>query len=520
MLKKVAVSLRQKSYPIYIGAESYRRLPRLLSQHRLSGSALIVTQREIWKKWGKPIQSVLNQAELPTKLFIPSSRLKSEQMKSIDVFRDLLKALTLLDKKSKGVFVIALGGGVIGDLAGFAASVYKRGVPVVQIPTTLTAQVDSAIGGKTALDLPQGKNLLGSFHQPVFVLSDPMFLKTLPMDAYRDGMAEVIKYAAIKDKRLFRYLETHADDILKRQEDVCVRMITTCSQIKAQVVSRDEFDNKGIRAILNFGHTIGHAIEAASNYQGYSHGKAISIGMVAAADLSTSLSVLKAKGVTGRLRKSLGVYGLPTSLSSKVKCQKILNALLLDKKRIKGVNRFVLLKDIGRTHVYTNVPEKLIEQRVRKIYEHPKKDRESSGLLGLIFGKRRDSATTLTPVSAATETVGEVESFLSKISVAIVRLSHGAVQEGDRIGFEGRKTKFTMTIQSMQIHHKAVLSAKRGDTIGLRVPKKVRASSIFFAIRPFWPALFIIKSVSPRRLWKYRFRIWKACWREPDFSSP
>lgn len=475
MLKKITVPLRTKSYPIYIQSGCHNQLPEYLRRHRLEGAALIVSQKEVWKKWGSILQSVLKGSGIETAVYMPPGRMKSEQMKNLNVFRNVIKACARLDRKKRGIFLIALGGGVVGDVTGFAASVYKRGVPVVQIPTTLTAQVDSAIGGKTGLDLPEGKNLLGTIYQPAFVLNDPLFLKTLPMDLYRDGLAEVIKYGVIKDQRLFRFLETRHEDILEKKEEVLERIIGQCCQIKAQVVSRDEYDRKGIRAILNFGHTIGHAIEAAAGYETYSHGKAISIGMVAAAELSASLSVLKAKGVIERLSKLLEKYGLPTRLSRKVKAKKIMEALLYDKKRRQGRNRFILLKNIGSTMIYENIPEKLIDERLKKCYEKSPRGSSQSGLLELIFGKRvRKPKRQAMPIPSSQEAIGHVESYLDKIHVAIVNLSQGSVRQGDRIGFQGRSTRFKMTIRSMQINRKSVIAAKSGDVIGLRVPRRVK----------------------------------------------
>lgn len=252
--------------------------------------------------------------------------------------------------------VVAIGGGVIGDAVGFFAASYLRGIKVVQVPTTLMAQVDSAIGGKTGINLPVGKNLVGAFHQPSLVVADPGVLGTLPSREFRAGLAEVVKYGVIADPVLFRRLERRTAEVLARKPSELRWIIARCAAIKARVVSLDERETKGLRATLNFGHTIGHALEAATRYGALVHGEAVALGMVGATALSRRFAGLPA-GDADRITRLLGRLGLPTRLAgAAARCplKKALAALRLDKKASGGRARFVLAKRLGR--VVTGVP--------------------------------------------------------------------------------------------------------------------------------------------------------------------
>jgi len=256
-------------------------------------------------------------------------------------------------------FIVALGGGVVGDLAGFVAASYLRGIAFVQVPTTLLAQVDSSVGGKVGVNLPAGKNLVGAFYQPRLVLCDLTSLDTLPNREYRSGLAEVIKYGIIHDSALFDRLEKNLDLLLKKDSSALAAVVARCCEIKAEVVGQDETEG-GLRAILNFGHTIGHAIEAISGYGKYLHGEAISIGQVAAAKLSVKLSGLgpdSAERIEALFRRA----GLPVRLSLRapeMKC--LLGAMRLDKKVSGGEIKFVLAKRIGEVERGCKVPLELI----------------------------------------------------------------------------------------------------------------------------------------------------------------
>jgi len=252
----------------------------------------------------------------------------------------------------------------VGDTSGFLAAIFKRGIPYIQIPTTLLAQVDAAIGGKTGVDVKEAKNLLGSFYHPRLVLIDPLLLKTLNKAQMLSAIAEVIKYAAIKDKHLFKYLEDNFAKILQKDLPSLEFVILRCAKIKARIVSQDEREKKGIRTLLNFGHTIGHALEAASGYAGYSHGEAVALGMLVAADLSHKYRLISQEKVF-RLAQLIKNYGLPTLIKG-ITLEKIIQAMPYDKKFQGEKTRFVLLKDIGCACLKNNVPYSLIKEALAK----------------------------------------------------------------------------------------------------------------------------------------------------------
>jgi 3-dehydroquinate synthase len=265
-------------------------------------------------------------------------------------------ALHRLERKS---FVVALGGGVMGDLAGFVAATYLRGVRFIQVPTTLLAQVDSSVGGKVGVNLPAGKNLVGAFYQPSLVLCDLDSLKTLPEREFRAGLAEVIKYGIIYDARFFEKLEKQMPALLKRNTKVLEDVVECCCRIKADVVGQDETES-GLRAILNFGHTIGHAIEAISGYGKYLHGEAISIGQVAAAKISQRETGLAESEVV-RIKNLFKRAGLPTSIKlAAAQRKRLFDAMKVDKKVSGGQIKFVLAKKIGQVRWGEQVPEEVI----------------------------------------------------------------------------------------------------------------------------------------------------------------
>jgi 3-dehydroquinate synthase len=268
-----------------------------------------------------------------------------------------------LERKS---FIIALGGGVVGDLAGFVAATYLRGIPFVQVPTTLLAQVDSSVGGKVGVNLPAGKNLVGAFHQPRHVLCDLATLDTLPEREFRAGLAEVIKYGIIYDASLFQKLETELPKILKRNEEALTEIVARSCEIKAEVVGQDETES-GLRAILNFGHTIGHGLEAISRYGKYLHGEAISIGQVAAAVLSNRLTGLPQSDVE-RIRILFKRAGLPMTVRlNKLQRKQLFDAMRLDKKVSGGEIKFVLARAIGKVEYGVKVPEAEIEAALNAV---------------------------------------------------------------------------------------------------------------------------------------------------------
>lgn len=287
----------------------------------------------------------------------------SEESKSNSECINLIERFADLDK-GKGIFVIAFGGGVIGDLAGFCASIYRRGVPYIQIPTTLLAQVDSSIGGKVAIDLPCGKNLIGSFYQPRLVLSDTSFLNSLDIAQIRQALAEIIKYAVISNSHFFQFLEEHLDEVLNLKQERLRYIIEVCSQIKAKIVEQDETDIKDKRIILNFGHTTAHALETASGYaQNYPHGTAVALGMLVACDIAKQLKMVSAKAVE-RIEGLIKKAGLPTKILG-LKLEDILKAQAHDKKFSSGKNRFILPVSLGRVVVRENIPKTVIVKAIK-----------------------------------------------------------------------------------------------------------------------------------------------------------
>jgi len=254
--------------------------------------------------------------------------------------------------------LLAFGGGVIGDMTGFVAAIWRRGVPYVQLPTTLLAQVDSAIGGKTGVDLAMAKNAVGAFYQPRLVVNHVGVLSSLPLRQRRSGLSEVIKYAAIGDVPLLAFLEDHLAECLRGAARVDRVMVERCARIKARIVSRDERETSGLRAHLNFGHTIGHALEAATDYRRFTHGEAIAIGMACAVRLSVAHAGLPAPHAQ-RLVRVLQRAGLPTS-TNRIRLADMKRALLQDKKFIHGKARWVLLKQLGQVTVTESVPTSLM----------------------------------------------------------------------------------------------------------------------------------------------------------------
>jgi 3-dehydroquinate synthase len=292
-----------------------------------------------------------------TEVILPDGEAFKTMASAERIFEELLKAG--LDRKSA---LIAIGGGVIGDLAGFAASVYMRGIDFVQIPTTLLAQVDSSVGGKTGVNHPLGKNMIGTFWQPRLVWIDIDTLGTLPRREFIAGVAEIIKYGIIWDHELFAYLEKNAQHVLSLQSDALRHIISRSCEIKADVVARDEREG-GLRAILNFGHTIGHALETATGYTAFVHGEAVAIGMSVEAEIAQLLGLLSSDEVAG-IRSLIRAYGLPTAVPGSIDLDLFFSSMKLDKKAVSGELRFILPERIGSVCMRDGVPESLIARAV------------------------------------------------------------------------------------------------------------------------------------------------------------
>ncbi len=335
------VRLGKRGYPIYFQREGRKLLHDLLLKNCPASQVVLVTNTTLDKPYGRPLQKLLSAHLKVHKVVIPDG----EKYKTLNTVQ-LLYQNWLRAKVDRNTPVIALGGGVIGDVVGFAAASFLRGIPYVQVPTTLLAQVDSSVGGKTGVDLAQGKNLVGAFYQPKFVLIDESFLQTLGRRQLICGMAEVIKYAAVFESILFRELENSMEALLSNGGRGMEAIIRRCCEWKGWVVERDEFETKGLRSLLNFGHTLGHAIETLTRYRKFTHGEAIAMGMAFAAERSMKVAGLpppQARRMVGLLQKA----GLPTALPAFSRSE-YLQALARDKKRVSGDINFVYLKRIGR----------------------------------------------------------------------------------------------------------------------------------------------------------------------------
>ncbi len=338
-MEQVTVCLGDRSYPIYIGVGVLPEIGDLCRPLDLSGRGALITNPVVGRLYGHQVVSSFESAGIPlTLLEIPDG----EEFKNLQVAGDLYERLLPLglDRRSA---LVALGGGVIGDLAGFVAATFMRGLPLIQVPTSLVAQVDSSVGGKVGVNLPQAKNMVGAFYQPRLVLSDVHLLRTLPPREFRAGLAEVVKYGVVADKGFFEWFETNVAAILEGSEEALVRIVTTSCRTKAAVVERDERD-EGVRAVLNFGHTVGHALEAVTGYQQLSHGEAVAIGMVAAARISSRMGLCREE-VPLRLARLLERIGLPCAIPIDV--EKLAKTISYDKKLRKDVTYFVLTKEFG-----------------------------------------------------------------------------------------------------------------------------------------------------------------------------
>lgn len=359
-MRSINLDLGKRSYKIIVGSGILPRLGRELRKLKIGQDAYVITNPLVKNRYGRILEKALKGSGFSVRFKVVAD---TEKSKSLEMAQKIISDLALYDKQ-KRVFIIALGGGVVGDLGGFVAAVYKRGVPYIQVPTTLLAQVDSAVGGKTAVDLPQGKNLVGAFYQPRLVLSDVSVLSTLSARQVRAGLAEVIKYGIIKDPRLFRYLEEKQRDIFSFKPSALEYIIFRSASIKADIVSRDEREEKGLRTVLNFGHTAGHAIEAASDYRIYNHGEAIAIGMLVASDISRRIGFTSAAALA-RIERLINAVGLPVKIK-KVSLSKIINAHYRDKKFIGSKNRLVLIKDIGKAEIAEGVGLGTIKSAIKR----------------------------------------------------------------------------------------------------------------------------------------------------------
>ncbi len=345
----LTVNLGERSYPIVIGGGLLKEAGSLLRRVSKAPKVCIVTNAAVNGIYGGALSASLKKAgcRVVTTLLPDGERFKN--LKNVEkIYRALYKAG--FDRSDA---VLALGGGIAGDMAGFAAATYMRGVDFIQFPTTLLAQVDSSVGGKTGVDFLKGKNMVGAFYQPRLVVCDLDALRTLPRREYLCGMAEVVKYGAIKNEKFFSWLEKSADSIIARDEAALGKVVLESCRAKAGIVEKDEKES-GERAILNFGHTFGHGLETALNFRRLKHGEALAVGMVMAARLSRMLGLLDAKSEK-RFVNLVSRFGLPVSLPAGVSAADVLRGMVRDKKILSGRLRFVVTDRLGRAFVREGV---------------------------------------------------------------------------------------------------------------------------------------------------------------------
>ena len=358
-MRVIPVPLKTNAYDIVVGDHILSKLGAKLKSLKIGKDAVIITNPVIRKHHGKVLTSSLKKSGFSVKVIeVPAG----ERSKSAKVAFRLIEEIARYDQLKK-VFVIAFGGGVVGDLAGYVAAAYKRGIPYVQVPTTLLAQVDSAIGGKVAVDLAFGKNLIGAFYQPRIVWSDVALLSTLSKRQICNGLAEVVKYGVIADAKFFKYIANNHENLLALDPQALVYVVERSSRIKKDVVVADERETKGIRTILNFGHTIGHAIETAGRYDQYHHGEAVALGMRVAASISHQKKMCALKDVSA-LDELLSTFALPERIRN-VKTSDILRIMKHDKKFLSGKNRFVLMAQIGKVKVLEDISLAVIKKAIK-----------------------------------------------------------------------------------------------------------------------------------------------------------
>lgn len=359
-VERIEIKLPEHPYPALIESGLLRRAGEILRQV-VPGKKrfVVVTTPPVRKHWGEALSASLTAAELQHSwIEMPDG----EKHKSLDTVEDLASEMIAAGADRKTV-VLALGGGVTGDVAGFLASIYMRGIDVVQIPTTFLAQVDASIGGKTGVDMREGKNLLGTFHHPRAVIIDPAVLSTLPDREYRAGLYEALKCGFIRNREIFDYMEANRERILKREKEPLEWVIRAAVQVKAEVVAADEREGD-LRRILNFGHTIGHALEAETGYKQFLHGEAVAWGMVAAAMIAAAMQKTDSETARRIISSVLAYAPLPKVVT---RGKRIAKRLISDKKTVDGVVHFILPTELGKVTVVPDVPERAVVQAVEEL---------------------------------------------------------------------------------------------------------------------------------------------------------
>lgn len=349
-----------ESYPIFIGWGLLPELGEKMHDAGLFGTAYVISDDQVYSLYGAQVMSVLKGSGFAVGHLVV---LQGERSKSLEV-AEVLYDWLVAHRAERGHIIVALGGGMVGDLAGFVAATFLRGMPLVHVPTSLAAMVDSSIGGKVAVNHPEAKNLIGAFYQPRLVLSDIHTLSTMPRRELLSGWAEAIKHAIIMSPELLELLEAHHEELLNLEPRLTAEAITRSAAIKAKVVSEDEKE-RGLRTILNYGHTIAHGLEAATGYERLLHGEAVAIGMMGAAIISQRLGLLP-ETVVERQRALLQIFGLPTTCPG-ADMASILQAMELDKKVQRKAVRWVLLKGVGEAVVGENVPREIVTSVIAEL---------------------------------------------------------------------------------------------------------------------------------------------------------
>jgi len=359
-IETIHVSLKDYPYYIYIGLGILTELANILKKDYSFPKYIIVTDDIVKDLLGEDLQKILQDNGLDSDLIYFKNGETSKNLQTIEFLaKEMIKCKA--DRKS---CIIALGGGVVGDVAGFLASIYMRGIPFIQIPTTLLAQVDSSVGGKTGVDIPEGKNLIGTFYQPRAVFIDIGVLGTLPVSQIKNGIAEVVKYGVIKSTELFDLLDNNSEEIFRLNPDIITQIVKKSCEIKAEVVISDEKEGD-IRRILNFGHTLGHAIESLSCYT-IQHGEAISIGMSLIGKISEKMAITN-KEYFEKLLNLIKKLGLTTTIPENIATDDIISGIKSDKKAQAGRIFFVLMKEIGEVLISDVVPEKIIKETIEEM---------------------------------------------------------------------------------------------------------------------------------------------------------
>jgi 3-dehydroquinate synthase len=351
------VNLGQRSYDIVVTHGDLRGLGSFARQRLQGTRALIVTDEHVTAH-ARKVEQALVEAGWRTTMFVGAAGEEQKSLKSAAALYDVLVDLPA-DRRT---LIVAVGGGVVGDLAGFVASTFARGLPLLMVPTTLLAMVDSSVGGKTAVNHARAKNMIGTFHQPAGVWIDVATLETLPERDFRSGLAEVVKYGVILDPAFFAYLEGHVDEILERRPAVIQQIVARCCRLKADVVEKDEREETGVRAVLNYGHTFAHAFETAGKYGDWLHGEAVAAGMICASRLA-EIRGLISSDLTQRQLKLLRAFGLPT-VPKAWPVAELLATMRTDKKALAGKMRFILPQKMGEVALFDDIPEAEVEEAI------------------------------------------------------------------------------------------------------------------------------------------------------------